>query len=83
MPLAEFSDASIEDLTARLIPLNHVLTEYPALRVDAETEAAIALGKVFSCGNVQGQPRSGETSLAPGSFFRRSSYRTRQASRCG
>ncbi len=62
MPLAEFSEASIEDLIARLIPLNRVLTEFPALRVDAETETAIALGKVFSCGNVQGQPRSGETS---------------------
>ena len=62
MPLAEFSEASIEDLIARLIPLNRVLTEYPALRVDAETETAIAQGKVFSCANVQGQPRSGETS---------------------
>jgi tRNA pseudouridine55 synthase len=59
--LKDFGQSSIEALTARLIPLNHVLTEYPALRVDAETETGIALGKVFSCGNVQGPPRSGET----------------------
>jgi tRNA pseudouridine55 synthase len=58
----DFDQSSIEALAARLIPLNHVLTEYPTLRVDAETETGIALGKVFSCGNVQGQPRSGETS---------------------
>jgi tRNA pseudouridine55 synthase len=62
MSLKEFDQSSIEALTARLIPLNHVLTEYPALRVDTETETAIALGKVFSCGNIQGPPRSGETS---------------------
>ena len=62
MPLAEFGEATIKDLIARLIPLNHVLTEFPALRVDAETQTAIAQGKVFSCANVQGQPRSGETS---------------------
>ena len=60
--LKDFEQSSIEALTARLTPLNHVLTEYPALRVDAETETGIALGKVFSCGNVQGRPRSGETS---------------------
>jgi len=62
MSLPDFHQASIDDLTARLIPLNHVLTEYPALRVDAETEKAIALGKVFSCGNAQGQPHCGGTS---------------------
>ena len=62
MSLKDLDQSSIEALTARLIPLNHVLTEYPALRVDAETETAIALGKVFSCGNIQSPPRSGETS---------------------
>jgi tRNA pseudouridine55 synthase len=62
MPLKDLDQSSIEALTAGLIPLNHVLTEYPALRVDAETETAIALGKVFSCGNIQGPSRSGETS---------------------
>ena len=59
MSLPDFDQASIEDLTARLIPLNHVLSEYPALRVDAETEKAIVSGKVFSCGNAQGQPKLG------------------------
>jgi hypothetical protein len=54
--------ASIEDLTARLIALNQVLSEYPVLRVETETERAIALGKVFSCGNVQGQYDFVETS---------------------
>jgi len=62
MPLAEFSEASIDDLITRLVPLNRVLTEYPVLRVDAETETAIALGKVFSCASVQGQARFGENS---------------------
>ena len=59
MSLPDFNQASIEDLTARLIPLNSVLSEYPALQVDAETEEAIVSGKVFSCGNVQGQPHCG------------------------
>jgi tRNA pseudouridine55 synthase len=59
MSLPGFNQASIEDLTARLIPLNSVLSEYPALQVDAETEEAIVSGKVFSCGNVQGQPHCG------------------------
>ena len=60
--LKDFAQSSIEALTARLIPLNQVLTEYPALRVDDETETGIALGKVFSCGNVQIPSRSSETS---------------------
>jgi tRNA pseudouridine55 synthase len=60
--LKDLDQSSIGALTARLIPLNHVLTEYPALRVDAETETGIAQGKVFSCGNVQGRPRSAESS---------------------
>ena len=51
-----------EDLTACLIPLSQVLTEYPTLRVDAETESAIALGKVFSCGDTERQPEPAETS---------------------
>ena len=62
MPLAEFHEATIEGLTTRLVSLNQALTEYPALRVDAETETAIALGKVFSCKNVQGQPHLGGSS---------------------
>ena len=62
MSLPDFNQASIEDLTARLIPLNSVLSEYPALQVDAETEEAIVSGKVFSCGNVHGQPHCGGTS---------------------
>ena len=57
MTLSQFSDARTEDLTGRLIALNHVLTEYPTLRVDAETEEAIAVGKVFSCADTQGQSR--------------------------
>ena len=60
--LKDFEQSNIEALTARLIPLNHVLTEYPVLRVDAETETGIALGKVFSCGSIQGRPRSSATS---------------------
>jgi hypothetical protein len=62
MPLAEFNEATIEGLTTRLVSLNQALTEYPAVRVDAETETAIALGKVFSCGNVQGQLHFGGSS---------------------
>jgi len=62
MPLAEFNEATIEGLTRRLVSLNQALTEYPALRVDAETETAIALGKMFSCANVQGQPHFGGSS---------------------
>jgi len=62
IPLAEVSEAIIEALTTRLVSLNQALTEYPALTVDAETEAAIALGKVFSCENVQGQPHIGGSS---------------------
>ena len=57
MSLTSFQEASIGELTARLISLNQVLTEYPALRVDAETETAIGLGKAFACGDAQGQPR--------------------------
>src|SRR4029077_6932598 len=60
--LKDFDQSSIEALTGCLIPLSQVLTEYPTLRVDAEAETGIALGKVFSCGNIQGQPYSGETS---------------------
>lgn len=60
--LADFHEVTHEDLKARLIPLNQVLIEYPALRVDAETETAIALGKLFSCEDVQRQPDSAETS---------------------
>jgi tRNA pseudouridine55 synthase len=62
MSLTDFGQTSIEDLSARLIPLSRVLTEYPALQVDAETEKAIVSGKVFSCGNSQGQPHCGGTS---------------------
>jgi tRNA pseudouridine55 synthase len=62
LSLADFHRASLEDLTARLIPLSHVLAEYPTLRVDAETEAAIAQGKVFLCGDTRSQPQSSETS---------------------
>jgi tRNA pseudouridine55 synthase len=62
IPLAEFIEVSIEDSTARLISLSQVLTDYPTLRVDAETEAAIALGKVFSCGDSERQSDSVETS---------------------
>jgi len=62
MPLAEFNEATIEHVTARLIALSQVLAEYPALRVDAETETAIAQGKVFSCEAAERQPESVETS---------------------
>ena len=62
MPLAAFNEATIEALTTRLVSLNQALTEYPALTVDAETETAIALGKVFSCENVHGQPHFGGSS---------------------
>ena len=62
MSLKDFEPLSIEELTARLIPLNQVLSEYPALRVDSETETAIALGRVFFCKNVQGESHSAGTS---------------------
>jgi tRNA pseudouridine55 synthase len=62
IPLAELNEATIEGLTTRLVSLNQALTEYPALKVDAETETAIALGKVFSCENVQGHPHFGGSS---------------------
>jgi hypothetical protein len=58
--LAEFGDQTIDDLTARLVPLGQVLTGYPTLRVDAETESAIARGKVFSCGPAEPQPEFAE-----------------------
>jgi tRNA pseudouridine55 synthase len=60
--LTDFHQVAHEDLKARLIPLNRVLSDYPTLRVDAETETAIALGKLFSCEGVERQPDSGETS---------------------
>ena len=56
MPLTEFSKQTIGDLTARLVQLGQVLSEYPTLRVDAETESAIAQGKVFSYGPAEHQP---------------------------
>jgi tRNA pseudouridine55 synthase len=59
-PLAELSERPIDDLTACLIPLTQVLTEYPTLRVDAEAESAIARGKVFLCGPAECQPESAE-----------------------
>jgi len=59
--LAECVQASLEDLTARVVPLNRVLTEYPSLQVDAETESAVALGKVFSAGTQDQAPFSGST----------------------
>ena len=60
--LAELHQLSIEDLSARLIPLNQALSEYPALRVEAETEAAIAQGKVFLCECAEGQPHPARSS---------------------
>ncbi|MCI0625507.1 MAG: tRNA pseudouridine(55) synthase TruB [Acidobacteria bacterium] len=47
LALSDFIEASPADLSARLIPLSRVLTEYPALQVDADTQKAIALGRVF------------------------------------
>jgi tRNA pseudouridine55 synthase len=62
MSLTDFHQVMHEDLKARLIPLNQVLIDYPALRVDTETETAIALGKLFSCEGLERQPDSAETS---------------------
>jgi tRNA pseudouridine55 synthase len=56
--LKDFGQSSIEALTARLIPLNQVLTEYPALRVDAETQNAIALGRTFRWSAPEPQPQT-------------------------
>jgi tRNA pseudouridine55 synthase len=60
--LSDFIQANTDDLKDRLISLSRVLTEYPTLTVDAETEKAIILGKVFSCGHAQGQLPCGGTS---------------------
>jgi tRNA pseudouridine55 synthase len=62
LPFSDFNQTAVEDFIARLIPLNQVLTKYPTLRVDAETQTAIALGKVFSSGDAQVQPHCGGTS---------------------
>ena len=69
--LTDFHQASLEDLTGSLIPLKR-LDEYPTLRVDAETETAIALGKVFSCGDADRQsdsPRLRGTGFFPRKGF--------------
>jgi tRNA pseudouridine55 synthase len=57
--LSEFNELDPGELAPRVIPLHQVLSEFPVLRVDAETEAAIAQGRAFSCGNSRAQPRSG------------------------
>ena len=58
MSLADFIQASNDDVTARLISLNQVLTEYPVLRVDAKTQSAIALGRTFRWAAPEGQPQA-------------------------
>ena len=60
--LNDLGQSSIEALTAHLIPLDHVLTEYPALRVDAETGSAIAQGKLFPCEDSKDPEHSGGAS---------------------
>lgn len=62
LTLHEFQRLTLEVLAARLILLNEVLGEFPVLQADAQAETAIAQGRVFSCGNAEGQPQSGETS---------------------
>ena len=83
MSLAEFNQASIEDLTARLIPLNQRLE-----RISQRSRSMPRLkGHSFRKG-ILVRERSRSATLrrdlvASGSIFRRSSDRTRQAGRCG
>ena len=55
--LSDFVQANTDVLKDRLISLSRVLTEYPALTVDAETQIAIALGRTFRCTEPEPQPQ--------------------------